>query len=250
MVDALEIFFSNSQWRSFVLSLIDYTSLNESDSVESIQFFCQTALDLPEPVAALCIYPQFVKQVKMALRGSGIKVATVANFPAGNQDVSHVTASIRGSIDAGADEIDVVFPYQMYMQSNHDTPFELIEQCVDACHNGIQLKVILETGVLQDPALIQKISQRLIFSGVNFLKTSTGKTKIGATIDAVSTLLTTIQTTKSDVGIKISGGVRSVEQAANYIALAQKTMGFSWVSAQHFRLGASHLVAAIIKSNS
>lgn len=226
-----------------ILSLIDLTSLNETDNAATTAALCKKALTDHGHVAAVCLYPSWVKQAKSLLANTPIKIATVANFPQGTDPLQQVLDVIQQAIQAGADEIDVVFPYPDYLAGNQTTAFDFIRACKNLCGKTILLKVILETGALTDLTRIAHISDMLCLPGyADFLKTSTGKIAIGATLPAARAILTSIQKASRPVGLKVSGGVRTIDQAMQYISLATEIMGSDWVNPRHFRIGASQLV--------
>jgi deoxyribose-phosphate aldolase len=232
-----------------ILSLIDLTSLNDSDTEESIAALCQKAVTPYGNVAAVCIYPQFVKQAADALMGSGVKIATVANFPQGNASLDPVLTSIYHSILAGAQEIDVVFPYMQYVSGERAAACEFIHACKQKCGSSILLKVILETGAFPDVDLISTASRDVLLAGADFIKTSTGKIAVGATLNAATAMLKAIKELSSrlnrPLGFKASGGIRTMDEAAQYINLADEIMGADWVAPVHFRLGASQLLDTV-----
>lgn len=230
--------------RDRIFSLLDLTSLNAHDTEQSIQTLCQKAIFPGGHVAAICVYPEFVKTAVTYL-ANNIPVAAVANFPTGNESLENVSISIQQSIAQGAREIDVVFPYQEYLTGDKTTALKFIQMCKSICGKNILLKVILETGALQDPVVIAKASQDVIESGADFLKTSTGKISVGATLDAATLMLQAIKDSKKSVGLKVSGGIRELSQAEQYILLAEKIMGEAWVVPQHFRIGASSLIDSV-----
>lgn len=222
-----------------ICSLIDLTSLNETDTDQTIINLCQKAMESKN--VAVCVYPKFIKTALTALKNSSLKIATVANFPAGSDILINVLKSIEYSLDQGADEIDVVFPYQKYMMADQEYAKTFIHECKKLCGSQI-LKVILETGVLKDQTVIAAASRDAILAGADFLKTSTGKVEIGATLEAVQVILNVIHAENHHVGIKISGGVRSFPQILSYLELTEKTMGLDWIIPEHFRLGMSRVL--------
>jgi deoxyribose-phosphate aldolase len=245
-----------------LLSLIDLTSLNESDTVESITALCQKAVTPLGHVAAVCVYPAFVPLAAMLLSNPSqinalqnassientpvVKIATVANFPTGNELLEKVLDDIQQSQDAGAEEIDVVFPYQIYLAGKKNNAIRFIKECKKSCNSNVLLKVILETGVFPDAETITQASRDVLLAGADFIKTSTGKIAVGATPLAVTAMLTAIKDLSAELkrplGLKISGGVRTVEQAIQYYSLAESRMGPNWLSPCTFRIGASQLV--------
>lgn len=216
-----------------LIPLLDLTNLNEQASEADIRELCKKAV-AEVPVAAVCIYPQFISLARECLNTAGIAIATVVNFPAGQDSLTNVLADMYLAHKAGADEIDVVLNYQA---SERDIRF-FLEACRKSC--PVKLKVILETGALT-PKQIAEFSQFAIEAGVDFLKTSTGKIPVGATLEAAEIMLKAIRNSGKPVGFKASGGIRQVEQAMDYVKLAEDIMGKGWVAPKTFRLGASGL---------
>lgn len=222
-----------------MLSFIDLTSLNENDTPETITALCHQAKSSDTSPAAVCVFPHFVEHAVSLLKGSGIKIATVANFPSGENTLESVMHSIQQSIKNGAEEIDVVFPYRAYLSGNKKYSCHFIQSCKEGCGESIVLKVILETGALQELSLISDASELLIDVGADFLKTSTGKISIGATLPAAEVMLQSIKKSRKNVGFKASGGIRTLAQATEYRELANQIMGKAWVTPAHFRIGTS-----------
>lgn len=245
-VNVAKKFAAQPAWAKKIISLVDLTTLNESDTETVVAALCQKAVNHYGHVAAVCIYPAFVKYAVEQLVDSPVKVATVANFPHATDSLENVQATITQSIADGVDEIDVVFPYPAYLAGDRQTAKNFIAECKKACGKNIVLKVILETGVLKTVDIIAAVSADVIEAGADFLKTSTGKTAIGATLEAAAAMLLVIRQSGLPVGFKASGGVRTIEQACQYIGLANQIMGPEWVSPRTFRLGASQLVDAIL----
>lgn len=229
-----------------ILSLIDLTSLNNTDTDAVIDELCEKAITPLGSVAAVCVYPRFVARAKKNLLGSGVKVATVANFPQGEMPIDEVLDSIQQSLSEGAQEIDVVFPYARYQLGG-----DFIQQCKALCGDDIVLKVILETGQIPGIEAIGVMSRDVLLAGADFLKTSTGKIAIGATLPAAKAMLEAIKVISLQqpgrvFGFKASGGVRTVAQAVDYLTLAQTIMGPDWATPATFRFGASQLLAEIV----
>jgi len=225
-----------------ILSVIDLTSLNETDTAETIATLCQKAVTPLGHVAAVCVYPRFVAQVKEHLATQPVRIATVVNFPTGMELLEDVIRMTHQAIHAGAEEIDLVFPYQDYLRGEAEKAYDFVRAVKAACGETILLKVILETGALQDPAKIAEVSYHLCHAGADFLKTSTGKIAIGATLEAAKVMLNVINKIPRPIGFKASGGVRTLEQAEQYMQLAEEIMGKDWVTPDHFRIGASQLI--------
>lgn len=236
-----------------LLTLIDFTSLNASDTESSMITFFQKARTPWGHVAAVCVHPHFVKQAVSEFAGTPIQVATVVNFPEGNATLETVLIEITRVLQDGAQEIDVVFPYHRYLAGERQYAQQFIAACKAACGNQVMLKVILETGALLDSAIIADASLDALTAGADFIKSSTGKLTQGATLEAATTMLLVIrhalpQLTHS-VGIKMSGGIKDIGQAAQYIELADNIMGRDWVTSKTFRIGTSKLVDEIIKGS-
>ena len=239
------------------LACLDLTSLNLDDTPERIDALCDRALS-PAPgidihPAAVCIYPRFVAQAQARLRTSGIAVAAVANFPLGIAPVEDVVAEVEQALADGADEIDVVFPFRAYLSGDHAAAAELVLRVSSACHEGAsqaRLKVILETGVLQEPTPIKAAAAVAVANGADFLKTSTGKLEPAATPEAAAALLEVIasaQRAGRQIGLKVAGGVKTVAEAAGYLDLADRSLQPNGAEPNNFRFGASGLLNDIVR---
>lgn len=235
-----------------LLSLIDLTSLNESDTENSIAQFCGKAKTPYGHVAGVCVYPSFAKMVATEFAGTPVKSVTVANFPEGNDPLDGVLLAIGRAVQDGVQEVDVVFPYLRYLAGERKYTQTFVQACKAACGNKVTLKIILETGTLGDPTIIADASFDVLSSGADFVKTSTGKVEEGATLEAAATILLVIKHIRSKldrtVGLKVSGGISEVQQAAQYLALADHIMGKDWATPATFRIGASRLLDDILKA--
>ena len=226
-----------------VLELIDLTDLNATSSDTAVTALCAKASTPYGKVAAICIWPRFVKGAKPLLKDTGIRIATVVNFPGGEEDAAPVVMETEKAIKDGADEIDLVFPYRAFKKGEHELAGEQIAIIASVCHGRALLKVILETGELRDLKMIKSAAELAIAEGADFIKTSTGKVQINATLAAAETMLNAIKSSgRRDVGFKPSGGIRTVDDAAKYLALADQLMGPDWASPRTFRFGASGLL--------
>jgi deoxyribose-phosphate aldolase len=228
-----------------ILSLIDLTNLNDDCREEDVVELCSRAQGEFGNTAAVCVWPRFVNLCASILRGTSIKVATVVNFPHGGTDVADVVATTIAALDAGADEIDLVLPYQSMIIGDEAQVLSMLQAVREVVHAPAHLKVILETGELINPERIRRASELAIKSGADFIKTSTGKTKISATPEAVTTMLQVIRDSGRLVGLKPSGGIRTVADAQQYLDLADAIMGPQWATPQTFRFGASGLLDAV-----
>lgn len=240
------------------ICLMDLTSLTDQETADDIKSLCQQANSQAGNTAAICIYPRYIPLAKKILAEQGtpeIKIATVTNFPHGNEDIAIALAETKAAVAYGADEVDVVFPYKALIKGDALIGFELIEACKKACPKGVLLKVIIETGELKTPELIKRASEIAIRAGADFIKTSTGKVAVNATPEAAKIMLEVIKksnsvaksnTTNKNVGFKAAGGVRNVEDARVYLNLASDILGSDWLSADHFRFGASSLLNSLL----
>lgn len=229
-----------------MLGLLDLTSLGEADTPARIHALCTAALGPHGRPAAVCVYPEHVTTARQALAGSGVKVATVVNFPDGGDDPARVDRETRRAIAAGADEIDMVLAWRALQAGNAAGARAGVEACRAACGPDIALKLILETGELATPALIRAASDIGLDAGVDFLKTSTGKVPVNATLEAAAIMLGAIAERGGRCGFKAAGGIRTPADAQAYIALAEDILGKEWVTPGHFRIGASSLFDAIL----
>jgi deoxyribose-phosphate aldolase len=171
----------------------------------------------------------------------------VINFPAGGEDCARATDDTAEALRDGADEIDLVLPYRAFLRGDADTARDMVEAVRDTC-GAACLKVILETGEIADPEAIRRASRLALEAGADFLKTSTGKSSVSATPDAAEAMLAEIRTSGRAAGLKVSGGLRSVADAAAYLALADRIMGPDWAGPRTFRLGASSLFGALMQA--
>ncbi|MGI9876190.1 deoxyribose-phosphate aldolase [Vibrio chagasii] len=234
------------------LKLMDLTTLNDDDTTEKVVALCHDAKTAVGNTAAICIYPRFIPAAKKALREQGtpeVRIATVTNFPHGNDDIEIAVAETKAAVAYGADEVDVVFPYRALIAGNEEVGFELVKQCKEAC-GDITLKVIIETGELKEEVLIKKASEICIKAGADFIKTSTGKVPVNATPEYARMMLEVIRDmgVAKTVGFKPAGGVRTAEDAAQYLAMADELLGAEWADNMHYRFGASSLLTNLLNT--
>lgn len=242
---------------SQILSMVDITSLNPTDSVKSISEFVEkiNKFDskfeiLPHP-AAICVYPKFVSTVKDNLI-EDLQIASVAGgFPDANTFIEVKVAEVAMAVMEGATEIDVVIPSGMVISGEFEEIFDDLSEIKSACRDA-KLKVILETGVLMDPVLIKKAALVAMNAGADFIKTSTGKVSLGATYEAVYIMSKAVSEynalNNTKVGIKVAGGVSTTEQAVSYYAIVASVCGEEWLNPSLLRFGASRLVNSLISS--
>lgn len=231
------------------LAAMDLTRLEDDDTADRIRALCGSA-DTPFGApAAVCVQPEFVVTAREALARIGlgaVRVATVVNFPDGAADMARAVRETRRALGAGADEIDAVFPWRALLAGDADSGRALVSACKDAC-GGRTLKVILETGELREPKPIRRASDIAIASGADFIKTSTGKVAVNATPDAARIMLEAIRDAGGRCGFKAAGGIRRLEDAGIYFALADDILGPGWATPARFRLGASALLGEVLR---
>ncbi|PTT76471.1 deoxyribose-phosphate aldolase, partial [Pelomonas sp. HMWF004] len=226
------------------LACLDLTSLNDADTPADIQALCARAQSPHGPVAAVCVWPRFVAQARAALPAA-IKVAAVANFPDGALDLPRALADVAAIAQAGGDEVDVVLPYRALLADRTTEVAEFLSE-VRYASRPLTLKVIIESGELRSDDRIAQATRLALAAGADFVKTSTGKTPVGATPEAAATMLREIKASGlPSAGFKASGGVRSVVDAAGYIAQAEAALGPSALNPQRLRFGASGLLTDI-----
>lgn len=229
-----------------LLGLLDLTSLGEDDTPQRIEALCARAVGPQGQVAAVCVYPEHVTTARRALRGSGVGIASVVNFPDGGEDPGRVEREARRAIAAGADEIDMVLAWRALQRGDAAVARAGVDACRAACGSGVALKLILETGELATPGLIRAAAELGLDAGVDFLKTSTGKVPVNATPEAAAILLDAIAASGRAVGLKAAGGVRTTADAAVYLDLCDRRMGPGWAGPERFRIGASSVLAALL----
>ncbi len=231
---------------ALALSLLDLTNLRDDCEAPDIAGLCARARTPFGDAAAVCIWPRFVAQARAVLGdGHPIRIATVVNFPEGGSAVDAVAAETRSAVADGADEIDLVIPYRAFLAGDGGAVTAMV-RATRAAGPGSTLKVILETGALRDPGAIAAASDLAIDAGADFLKTSTGKAAVNATVDAADAMLRAIRRSGRTVGFKAAGGIGSVGEAARYLRVAEAVMGPGWPTAATFRFGTSGLLDDIL----
>lgn len=226
------------------LRLLDLTDLSDQANETGTLQLCARAVAAPGPVAAICIWPQFLKLARQTLKASPVRIATVINFPAGNSNCNLIGSDIIEAIADGADEIDLVLPWRAFLAGDAEIAREMVAEARGSCGDRT-LKVILETGEYPDQGAVRAASELAIAAGADFIKTSTGKTKTSATPAAARTMLETIKASGKPIGLKPSGGLRTLADARTYLDLADEIMGPGWATAKTFRFGASGLYGVL-----
>ena len=226
------------------IALLDLTDLTDDCTPAAIESLCERATRYG--TAAVCVWPDFVAQSSAALAGSGVRIATVVNFPSGDERPFAVGLVTERSLADGADEIDVVLPYRAFVGGDRERSSVMLERVRRTTEGNALMKVILETGELDDLDLVEQAARLAIEHGTDFVKTSTGKSPVSATLRAAERMLEVISASGRPVGIKPSGGIGTADAAADYISLAERIMGAGWVRPATFRFGASGLLNSLL----
>lgn len=239
-----------------IYSCIDLTSLNATDTREEIWNFTETVNDFEgssdvDNVAAICVFPNFVETVKEALTAN-VNIASVAGGFPSSQTFTEVKIAETGlAVASGADEIDIVLNLGYFLEENYQDVCEEIDEIKNACREA-KLKVILETGALKSAKNIMKASILALYSGADFIKTSTGKVYEGATLEAAYVMCTAIkeynQKTGNKAGFKASGGISTTEDAVKYYTIVKEVLGDEYLNKEYFRIGASRLANNLLES--
>lgn len=236
--------------KKFLHSTIDLTTLGGADTENKVAALVGTVNDFEgtedvPSVAAICVYPNFVKTVREVLTAEGVNVACVSGcFPASQSFIEVKIAETALAIAAGADEIDIVLNLGAFLSGDYEEAATEIEE-QRATARGAHLKVILETGALKEPELIRQASILALFAGADFLKTSTGKEYPGADLRAAYILCSVLKQYHEKYGeirgVKFSGGIRTAEEAVKYFCIVEAVLGKEWLDNRYFRIGASSL---------
>jgi deoxyribose-phosphate aldolase len=227
------------------LACLDLTSLSDGDSAASTSALCAKALAAPALPAALCVWPRFAAQAR-ATMPQAVAIAAVANFPHGGTDVAAAVADAQAIVVAGAQEVDLVLPWQALRDGDVAAAQRVVAAVREACL-GLKLKLIIESGELAEESLIAAACKIGLDEGADFLKTSTGKTPTSATPGAARVMLREIAAHPrgAAVGFKASGGIRRVAEAALFIELVREALGDAALAPHRLRFGASALLGDI-----
>jgi deoxyribose-phosphate aldolase len=223
-----------------LLAAIDLTSLGEDDTPAMIRSLCAKAAASAVRPAAVCVFSEHVGTARAALNAAGapgVAVATVVNFPDGANNPGRALSETRRALSAGADEIDLVFSWRAYVAGDRESGPIILGRCKEACGSRL-LKAIIETGELGDPLLIREICVAALDAGADFVKTSTGRCRVGATPEAAQAILECLRE-RARGGFKASGGIRTLAQARSYFELAERICGTGWATPARFRIGSS-----------
>lgn len=247
---------SKVQGLKLALNMIDLTTLEGKDTEGKVKQLCYKAAHLHDimdgipTVAAVCVYPTFVKLAKKQLEETGIKVASVATaFPSGQSTRKVKISDTHFAVDNGADEVDMVISRGEFLEGNYSYVFDEIAAVKEAC-GAARLKVILETGELSTLDNVRRASEIAIYAGADFIKTSTGKISPAATQPVTLVMLETIRDyyykTGKMVGMKPAGGISTAKIALQYLVMLRETLGDKWLTNEWYRFGASSLANDIL----
>jgi len=242
----------------FLFSSVDLTTLSTEDSVKSVAQFTKRVNDFDNDypqyknVAAICVYSNFAEVVKSHLDVEGVDIAVVAaGFPSSQTFEAVKVADVALAVEGGANEVDIVMNVGYFLDGNYE---DLCDEIIELKHTAknAKLKVILETGCLKTAENIKKASILSMYSGADFIKTSTGKIYSGASLEAAYVMCCCIreyyEKTGTKVGFKAAGGVRSAEDALGYYAIVKEILGDEWLNHDLFRLGASSLANSLLSA--
>ena len=234
------------------LNMVDLTTLEGMDTTNKVTQMCYKAQHLHDEfpnlptVAAVCVYPNFVKIAVDALNGSGIKVASVATaFPSGHSSLDVKITDTKMAVDYGAHEVDMVISRGKFHMGDYNYVYDEIAAIKETCGKSVRLKVILETGELGNLDNVRLASDIAIAAGADFIKTSTGKIKPAATLPVTLVMLEAIKDhyykTGEMIGMKPAGGISNSKLALHYLIMVKETLGVKWLDNHWFRFGASSL---------
>ncbi len=238
------------------IRMMDLTTLEGKDTPGKVRALCAKAIH-PQPgdpsipsVAAVCVYPALIEEAKEALKGSGVKVASVATgFPSGQTFREIKVAEVKAAVAAGADEVDMVIDRGAFLSGDYATVFDEIVEIKEACGDA-HLKVILETGELGTFDQVRRASILAMAAGADFIKTSTGKIQPASTLPVTLVMLEAIRdfekATGRAIGMKSAGGIRTAKEAVQYLVVLYETLGPRWMTPDRYRFGASTLLNDVL----
>jgi len=248
----------NEEVYKFLFNCIDLTTLRSTDSPRSVADFVERVNDFdnehPEMknVAAICVYPNFSQVVRTVLEVSDVDIACVAGcFPSSQSFLEVKVAEVALAVEGGADEIDIVLNLGKFLDGDYEEVCDEISELKHSCREA-RLKVILEAGALKTAANIKAASILSMYSGADFIKTSTGKEYPGADLQAAYVMCQCIkeyyEKTGRMVGFKPAGGVRTPEEAVSYYCIVKEVLGEQWLTNEYFRIGASGLANNLLSA--
>ena len=248
---------SKMQGLNMVLNMIDLTTLEGADTDEKVKQLCFKAHHLHDELpglpttAAVCVYPNFVKLAVNELKGTKVKVASVATaFPSGQSSAEIKLLDVKMAVDNGAHEVDMVISRGKFHSGEYNFVFDEIAMIKEACGKDVRLKVILETGEIGTLDKVRQASDIAMYAGADFIKTSTGKIKPAATLPVTLVMLEAIRdyyyNTGIMIGMKPAGGISNSKLALQYLLMVKETLGGKWLTNEYFRFGASSLANDVL----
>ncbi len=237
-----------------IVSCLDLTSLGGAETAGEIEALCQAALGgaTPPACAAVCVYPQYTSEVRRHLQSlsAGVSVVVVGPaFPSGQGEISERLEALAASVQAGANEIDVVLDWRAFLSGHGSRVFAELSAMREIVAPAT-LKVILETGALPTPSAVAEVASLALEAGAAFIKTSTGKLEPGAELEPSLVMLETLRRhcdrTGDSSGFKVAGGVRTVTDAVLYATMTEEVLGIDRITPGRFRIGASSLLDALV----
>ncbi|MDO9261302.1 MAG: deoxyribose-phosphate aldolase [Flavobacteriaceae bacterium] len=240
-----------------VLNMIDLTTLEGADTEDKVKQLCYKAHHLHDSVqglpttAAVCVYPNFVKLAVNELKGTDVKVASVATaFPSGQSSAEIKLLDTKLAVDSGAHEVDMVISRGKFHSGEYNFVFDEIAMIKEACGKDVRLKVILETGEIGSLDKVRQASDIAMYAGADFIKTSTGKISPAATLPVTLVMLEAIRDyyyeTGIMIGMKPAGGISNAKLALQYLLMVKETLGGKWLNNHYFRFGASSLANDVL----
>src|SRR5215472_2940440 len=245
---------------TMAVRMVDLTTLEGADTPGKVRDLCAKARrpdpadpDVP-PVAAVCVYPDLVREARAGVAGTSIAVASVATaFPSGRASLAVKLADVADAINAGADEVDMVIDRGAFLSGRYGQVYEEVRAVREAC-SPAHLKVILETAELATLDNVARASWLAMLAGADFIKTSSGKVSPAATPVVAHVMLAAArdfaEATGRRVGVKVAGGVRTAKDAIRYLVLVKETAGEEWLTPALFRIGASSLLNDLLMQRS
>lgn len=248
--------YDNAEVLKQLLSTVELTTLKVTDSQESVLRFTENvnrfADEHPElpPLATICVYPNFAKIVSESLEADGVKVAcVVGGFPSSQTFIEIKTAETALAVHDGADECDMVLSVGTFQSGDYETCADEIAEIKAAC-NEKPLKVILETGALKTAEAIKKASILSMYAGADFIKTSTGKIEVTATLEAAYVMCSAIKEyhalTGQYIGFKAAGGIKTTAEAIDFYTVVRELLGEDYIKQGLFRIGTSRLANLLV----
>lgn len=242
--------------KKFLFHCIDLTTLKCTDSEQSVMKFTEKVNEFDDKypdldnVAAICVYPNMAEIVNDTLEADHVNIACVSGgFPSSQTFTEVKVAETAMALHAGADEIDIVIPVGKFLEGDYEGMCDEIEELKEVCGDK-HLKVILETGALKTASNIKKASILSMYSGADFIKTSTGKENPAATPEAAYVMCNAIKEyhrkTGRKIGFKPAGGINTVKDALIYYTIVKEVLGKEWLNNQLFRLGTSRLANLLL----